>query len=49
MEESDSDNIEMVDEAPPKQKRGKINMTVKYGGANSCERCKHLNIKCIAK
>ena len=49
VDESDLDNMEIVDEALPKQKRGKINITVKYSGVNSYERCKHLNIKCVAK
>ena len=49
VEESNSDDVEMVDEALSKCKRGKINTTVKYGDRNSCERCKHLNIECVAK
>ena len=49
IEESNLDNVEIVDKASLKRKRGKINTTVKYGGGNLCRRCKHLNIKCIAK
>ena len=49
VEESDLDNMEMVNEAPPKCKRRKMNMTVKYRDRNLCRRCKHLNIECVAK
>ena len=49
VEESDLDNVKMVDEAQSKWKRRKINMTVKYDSANLCGRCKYLNIECVAK
>ena len=49
VEEFDLDDVEMVDEASPKRKWEKMNTLVKYGGRNSCGRCKHLNIECMAK
>ena len=49
IEESDLDNIEIVDEARSKWKRGKINITMKYDSTNLCGRCKYLNIECVAK